>query len=140
MEKLPASANQLIALYNVLDKRFERSGGNPAVVVKRYREFIGKWSLTESQHEELRNFVTSYVRMAKEKSFDDIAAQMDRIKSYYPDYMTNEEFEGSWLQKAYKVTNKWLHNIACHFWYSNNNSYPEGWAEKKVNIAVYAHS
>ncbi len=140
MEKYPASPKQIIALYNVLDNRFERSGGNPAVVVRRYREFVSKWSLTKGQDKELRNFVTSYVRMAKEKSFDDIADQMERIKSYFPEYMPNEEFEGSWLEKAYKLTNKWLHNIACHFWSSNNNSYPEGWAEKKVNISVYAHS
>lgn len=139
MEKHPASTRQILALYRVLDKRYERSGGNPAVVVRRYRKFVSEWSLTEGQEREIRDFVTSYVRMSKEKSFNDIAAQIKRLQSYFPDYMPNEKYEGSWLQKAYGISYKWLYNIACHFWYSNNNSYPDGWTERKVNIAVYDH-
>lgn len=140
MEKYPANPEQIIALYNVLDKRFERSGGNPAVVVRMYLEFVSKWSLTKAQDKELRNFVTSYVRMAKSKSFDDISEQVKRIQSCFYEYKTNAEFCGSWLEKAYKLTDKCMYNIACHFLYSNNNSYPDGWTKKKVNISVYAHS
>jgi len=139
MEKHPANERQILALYRVMEKRYQRSGGNPAVVVRKYRDFVSKWSLTKGQERQIRDFVTHCVRLSKKKSYNEISAQMKRIRAYYPDSMPNEKFEGSWLQKAYNLTYKYLFNISNHFCDFDSHSYPDGWTDVKVNIAVYDH-
>lgn len=62
--------------------------------------------------------------MAQKKSFIGIISQMERIRKMFPEYMTNEQFNGSWLQKAYQIADRYTTNISMFQWNRDNYAQP----------------
>lgn len=70
----------------------------------------------------------------KEKSFNEVCEQMDRIQNYYPNGLTNAEFAHSLLKRAYEITERYMDNIAFfQYWRDGHKAYISRDTEKALN-------
>lgn len=63
---------------------------------------------------------------------------MERIRGYFPNFISNADYAKSWLKVAYRLTEAYTDNMAMYLWESNGGKYPEDHMNVRVPASIYA--